>query len=240
LIELGYDEDEADYLLTINIPRDEEAEVVKDRELTKADILSGLKTAILTEAEALTKLETMRYRPDDARTILDIFKAAAEPPLEAWQREASKADIVAAVKQGLITPEKAYLMLLDIGFSAEASNFILMVRAEVSPFSPVNYGEFKNLTQKYRRAIGMEAKPMSDEIIAAGALVIKLTKDIEALHLSIKEEERGLIAGEAIPEAASARRDELQVTLHRAESALAAAQVDYDSLVAEWRHKEAK
>jgi len=238
LIELGYDEDEADYLLTINIPQDEEAVVVKDRELTKADILSGLKTAIITPAEALTKLEGLRYRREDAETILGIFKAATEPPLEAWQREASKADIVAAVKQGLITPEKAYLMLLDIGFSAEASNFILMVRAEVSPFSPISYEEFRNLTQKYRRAIGREAKPMSEEIIAAGALVVRLTRETEDLQKTIKEEERGLIADEAIPEAASARRDELRVALHRAESELAAAQTNYDSLVAEWRHKE--
>ncbi len=238
LMELGFDEDEADYLLAINIPQDQEAVVVKDRELTKADILSGLKAAIITEAEALTRLESLRYRREDAETILSIFKAATEPPVEAWQREASKADIVAAVKQGLITPEKAYLMLLDIGFSAEASNFILMVRAEVSPFSPVNFGEFKNLTQKYRRAIGREAKPMSDEIIAAGALVVRLTDETESLQLLIKDEERGLIKDEAIPEAASARRDELRLALHRAQSELAAAQTNYDSLVAEWRHKE--
>ena len=237
LIDLGYDEDESAYILDINIPKDEEEPVVKSRELTKADILSGLKAAIITEPEALTKLEALRYTPDDARTILDIFKAAAEPPLEAWQREASKADIVAAVKKGLITSENAYLMLLDIGFSAEAANFILMVRAEVSPFSPINYGEFKELTQKYRVVVGKEGKPMSEELIAAGAEVVKLTKDVKALQDAINAEGRTLIAKEVLPEAATARRDELQVALHRAESALRAAQVNYDSLVAEWRHK---
>ena len=236
LIDLGYDEDEAAYILDINIPVDEEEPVVKTRELTKADILTGLKTAVITESEALTKLEGLRYTPDDARTILDIFKATAEPPVEAWQREASKADIVAAVKKGLITPENAYLMLLDIGFSAEAANFILMVRAEVSPFSPMSYTEFKDITQKWKRAVGKEAKPMSKELIAAGAEVVKLTKDVKALHDAINAEGRTLIAQEVLPEAATARRDELQVALHRAESALRSAQVNYDSLVAEWRH----
>jgi len=238
LEDLNYTMEQAEFILNIHIPKDEEEAVEKTRELTKADILTGLKTAIITEEEAQARLEEIRYAPEDARTILAIFKAAAEPPIEAWQREASKADIVAAVKKGLITPENAYLMLQDIGFSAEAAHFILMVRAEVSPFSPINFPEFKDITQRYKIAIGKEERPMPEELKKAAEEVVRLTGEVEALKEALVKEERGLVEEEVLPEAATEKRDELRLSLHRAEAELKRVKTEYDSLVAEWRHGE--
>jgi len=236
LVDMGYDEDEAVYILEINIPRDEEDVVVSQRELTKADILKGLKTEVITRGEARDRLLGLRYSPTDAEFLLKIFDAQVKPPVEVAGREASKADIILAVKKGLITPEDAYLMLQDIDFTPEASMFILEVKAEVSPFSPINYAEFKDRSQKYRRAAGMEAKPMPEEIKTAAAEVVKLTGEVEALELSITEEKRGLIEGEPIPEAATKRLKSLQVKRNRAESKLSAAKSEYNRLIAEWRH----
>lgn len=236
LVDLGFDEDEADYLLAINIPTDETAAVVSERQLSKTDILKGLKTEIITRTEALDKLLGLRYNATDAEFLLKVFDAQVKPPTEAREREASKADIVLGVKKGLITQEEGYGMLLDLGFTAEAAQFILMVKTEESPFSPINFAEFKDLTQKYRIAAGKEVKPMSEELKAAAAEVVKLTKDVEAIRKAISSEGRTLIAEEVLPAAATARRDELRVALHRAESTLRVAQVNYDSLVAEWRH----
>jgi len=237
LMDLGYDEDDADYLLTINIPVDEEDVVVKQRDLTKTDILNGLKAEIITEAEALERLKEIRYAPLDAEFLLKIYKALVKPPAEARAREASKADIVLAVKKGLITAEEGYLMLQDIGFTPEASQFILTVRAEESPFSPMSYQEFKDTTGKWRKAAGMEAGPEREAIRKAAGEVVKLAKDIEALKAALEEEERKLVKEEVLPEAATAKRDELRVTLHRAEAELERARSKYDTLVAEWRHK---
>ena len=238
LMDLGFEEDEADYLLTINIPTDEEDIVVNQRELTKADILKGLKAEVITEQEALDKLLELRYTPLDAEFLLKIYKATISPPAEAREREASKADIVLAVKKGLITPEEGYLMLQDIGFTPEASQFILVVKAEVSPFSPMSYQEFKDITGKWRKAAGVEATPEAEEIRKAAAEVVKLTKDLEILQVLVHEEEAKLVKEEILPAEATVRRDELRVALHRAESTLAAAQSHYDALIAEWRHKE--
>ena len=77
---------------------------------------------------------------------------------------------------------------------------------------------------------------MNKELIAAGAEVVMLTKEVEALQAAIKEEERGLIGLEVLPGEAAAKRDELRVTLHRAESTMAAAKSRYDGLLAQWRH----
>lgn len=238
LMDLGYDEDDADYILAINIPVDEEDVVINQRELTKTDILKGLKAEIITEDEVLERLKEIRYSPLDAEFLLKIYKALVKPPTEPREREASKADIVLAVKKGLITPENGYLMLQDIGFTPEAAQFILAVKAEVSPFSPVSYQEFKDITGKWRKAAGMASETMTEKIRQAGAEVVKLTKDLEILQALVKEEEAKLVEEEDLPAEATARRDELRVTLHRAESTLAAAQSHYDALVAEWRHKE--
>lgn len=237
LMDMGYDEADADYILAINIPVDEEDVVVKQRELTKTDILNGLKAGILSEAQVLERLREIRYSQLDAELLLAIYKALVKPPTEPRTREASKADIVLAVKKGLITPEDGYLMLQDIGFTPEASQFILMVQAESSPFSPMGYQEFKNITGKWRKAAGVEATPEAEEIRKAAAEVVKLTKDLEVLQARVREEEAKLIGEEALPAEATARRDELRVTLHRAESTLAAARSHYDALLAEWRHK---
>ena len=83
----------------------------------------------------------------------------------------------------------------------------------------------------------MEAKPVTEELKQVAQEVVKLTKDVDALQAAIKEEEAKLIPEEVLPLGATAKRDELRVTLHRAESALAAAQTNYNSLLAQWRHQ---
>ena len=237
LMDIGYDPTEAEFILAISIPPDEEDITVQKRELTKADIIAGLKAGVITEPEALTKLIDLRYTTLDAQFLLRIYEATITPPVETRDREASKADIVLAVKKGLITPEDGYLMLQDIGFTPEAAQFILAVHAESSPFSPMSYQEFKDTTTKWRKAAGVEAMPEVEELRLAAAEVVKLSKDLEILKASLTEEDRKLIEAEVLPPEATARRDELRVTLHRAESALAAAKSNYDRLVAEWRHK---
>ena len=236
LMDLNYDEDGAVFLLDVNIPADETEPVVKQRELTKTDIINGLKTKIITEDEARTRLLELRYSPGDADFLLKIYRAVISPPTEPRDKEASKADILLAVKKGLITPEDGYLMLLDLGFTPEAAQFILAVRAESSPFSPVSYSEFKDLTHKYRIASGMEAKEMPEELKKAADEVVRLTNDVAALKQSIEEEERGLIKVDILPAEATARRDELRVTLHRAEAELERVKSEYDRRIAEWRH----
>ena len=236
LVDLGYDNDEAIYLLAVNIPLDEEEKAVVERELTKSEILSGLKAGIITEGDARNKLLDLRYTAANAEFILSIYRAAVKPPEEPKLREVSKADIVTGVKKGLISNTEGYMMLQDIGFSPEASEFILLVQTTESPFSPQSFEEFKDITQKYRQATGREVKAMPEELKAAAEEVVRLTKDVEALKEAVKLEQEKLLPGEELPAAATARLKQLQVKLHRAEAELARTKSNYDRLVAEWRH----
>lgn len=179
LEDMGYDEYEAWFILAINVPEDTEDTAVKYRDLTKTDVLKALKKRVITEAEALDRLLTLRYTPDDAELILRIYIASIAPPPEIELRQESKADIIKAVKKGLITHEDGYLRLLDIGFSGDASTFILSVYVEVEPFSPTTPSEFKALINQYKKAQGMEVEDISPEVIEAERNLLNLQKRIE-------------------------------------------------------------
>ena len=236
LVDMGYSNDEAIYLLDVNIPTDNVTSVKTARELTKSDVLAGLKAGVITELDALNKLMELRYSAVDAEFLLKIYKAAAKPPAELTQREASKADIVTAVKKGLITQEAGFMMLIDIGFADEAALFILSVATEESPFSPVTYDEFKDRTQKYRLAVGLEGKPMTEEIKKSAADVVRLTAEVAALTRSIQEEQRGLMNQEVLPPEVTQRLHALEVARNRGISELERVKAEYERQVAEWRH----
>ncbi|KKK84512.1 hypothetical protein LCGC14_2782610, partial [marine sediment metagenome] len=161
--------------------------------------------------------------------LIGIFKSRIKPPKEPKLREASKADIVLAVKKGLVTPEEAYIMLQDIDFSPEASQFILMVRAESSPFSPASFEEFKAVTQKWRRAAKMTSKEVTDELKATGAEVVRLTEELKILEEAVADEKWTLMPAVELPEEAEAELKDLQVKRNRAAAALAEAKSRYDT-----------
>lgn len=238
LMDMGYDEAEALFILAIEIPVDEEVAEVTKRELTKSDILNGLKNALITEQEALAKLLELRYTADDAQFILNIYKATVSPPEEERGRQASKADITKAVKNGLITAEDGYLMLIDIGFEPSAAEFILMVQAETSPFSPQSFEEFKELTGQWRNIVMPTSLTTPEEVKDAADALVQITKEIESIEEAIKLEKANLVGEEPLPEEVTAKLTELEVTLHRAQSERQRLQQEYDRVVAVWKHQE--
>lgn len=178
LQEMGYDQAEAAFILAINIPEDAVDTAVRQRELTKTDVLKGLKAAIIDRGAALQMLLDLRYVQADAEFLLAIYEAVAageQPPVE---REATKADIIKGVRKGLIAPEQGYSMLLDIGYSHDAATFILSINVEEEAFSPHSYMEFLFLTRWYRSMLGKPANiPPNDLILAE-----KGYKEAKATH----------------------------------------------------------
>lgn len=164
---MGYDAFEAIYILDLNAPLEETVTEVKRRELTKTDIVKGLKAKVITEKEALSRLIELRYIPSDAEFLLSILKRVVKPPTVTKEREASKADIIEGVKKGLITSKEGHSMLLDIGFSPDAADFILEVRIEEPAFSPHLPMEFRQLVESYRRSQGLDFKEVPLELLEA-------------------------------------------------------------------------
>ena len=185
------------------------------------------------------KRELTGYGMPAARVdeLIETKIKSAEPERTASERDLTKTEIYKGVKKGLISWGEGIELLMDLGYDEDEADYILAVNIAVEAGSPESFAEFKDLTTKWRKSAGMEATPEVEELKQAAAEVVKLTRDLEILQAAIKEEERKLISEEILPEAATARRDELLVTLHRAESALAVAKSNYDRLIAEWRHR---
>ncbi len=235
LEDLGYDSDESDFILEINIPLDDTDQAINQRELTKTDILNGLKEGVITQDEAKDRLMALRYSAVDSEFIIKIYLAAVSKPTEPRSKEQSKADVLMAVKKGLLLPADAYLMLQDIGFTPDASEFILTVNAETSPFSPVNYAEYLDLAGKYKRAIGESANPITDESKTLAAEVVKLTDYVNRLKAQIEIEKHKLSDASGLQPTDFPVIRELTVSLHRAETELDRVKSGYQRKIDVWR-----
>lgn len=238
LMDLKYDDKEAAFILDTNVPVDSTDEAVKERELTKSDVKQGLVQGVITEDDAKTLLMALRYSSADSEFLVKIFKATIKPPMEPKLKEQSKADVITAVKKGLLDPTDAYLMLQDLDYSPEASEFILAVRAETSPFSPINYAEFKERTIQYKIAIGETAKPMTKEIKDKASELIAATDQVKTIQKSLDDAMKELDPTSGIEPTDVPKVRELTVQLHRAEDERNRVQEEYDKLLADWRAKE--
>lgn len=201
------------------------------------DLLARWKNGWITIDDVRAELTGLGMPADRVEEMIQTKIKPTEPERVSEELDLTKAEICAGVKKGVISWDEGIELLQDIGKSREEAEFIMEVKVGVAGGSPETYPEFKAWTQGWRKAAGMEVKPVTEDLKQAAAEVVKLTKEVEALQEAVKAEGKTLIAEEVLPEEATARRDELRVTLHRAESALRAAQTNYNSLVAEWRHK---
>jgi len=202
------------------------------------DLITRWKNGWISLDDVKRELTGYGMPADRLEELIQTKIKSAQPERTAKEKDLTKSEIYKGVKKDVITWPEGIELLLDLGYDEDEADYILTINIEALSDSPETFEEFKSITQKWRKAVGMEAKPMTEELIAAAAEVVKLTKDVEALQTAIKEEERTLISEEVLPEEATAKRDELRVTLHRAEAELARVQGEYDRLLAEYRHKE--
>jgi len=72
LIDMGYDSDEAEYILIVNTAVAKTAAVPEPKRLTKAEIIKGYKLNIITYDYALQGLIGLNYSEDDASYLLAI------------------------------------------------------------------------------------------------------------------------------------------------------------------------
>ena len=190
--------------------------------ITIGDVRREL-TALGMPADRVEEMIQMKVKPD-------------QPARVAEGKELTKTEIYKGVKKELISWEQGIELLMDLGYDEDEADYILAINVGVLEGSPETYEEFKDLTTKYKLATGREAKPMSEELKKAAEEVVRVTGEVEALEDAITEEKAGLIEGEVLPPEATARLEELQVSRNRAVSELMRVKLDYDRLLAEWRH----
>jgi len=200
------------------------------------DLLARWKNGWITLEEVRARLIADGMSAGAADELIQTKVKAVEPTSTTEGKELTKTEIYKGVKQGVISYDEGLDLLMDLDYTADQADYLLNTNVQTLTGSPGNLEEFKEMTQKYRKAVGSESQAPTQELREAAAEVVKLKKDLDILQARVKEEEAQLVNEEVLPPQATAKRDELRVSLHRAESALQAAKSHYDTLVAEWRH----
>jgi len=83
------------------------------------------------------------------------------------ERDLTKAEIVKGVKKGFISAVQGVELLMDMGYSKDEAEYILVINVEALSGSPETYQELKRITQLHRQATGKSAKVPSLELIQA-------------------------------------------------------------------------
>jgi len=185
-----------------------------------------------------TEIESHGLKPVTADRIYKSLVKYVGPERVAKEKDLTAAEIIRGVKKEVIDIPQGIELLMDLGYDEWEATFKIAIDVAVATGSPETYEEFKDITNKYRRARGMETKPVPEEIKAAGAAVVKVTAEVKALERAVKEERGMLTAEEEVPDSASAKLVELQVALNRARAELQRLELDYHAKVAAWKHGE--
>ena len=178
-----------------------------------------------------------------ADRVEEMIQTKIEPIVQDPINEGKKVTQTSIIKWVKEAPEERWEqgvdLLMDLGYNDAGARFTLEAYiAELG--SPETYEEWKGVTQGYRKAVGQPSKPVTEELKKAAAELTMVTKEVESLREAVKAEEKTLIQEEILPGEASKKRDELRVSLHRAEAELSRVQTDYNALVAEWKFKESE
>ncbi|MEA3420683.1 MAG: hypothetical protein U9Q97_03270 [Acidobacteriota bacterium] len=185
LMELGYEEDEADTILDIRLTNMTSTEIEKDRELSKYDIISGITERVFTEAQGLQMLQNLGYSAENAQYIMDIRVPPKKYGVFRRERDLTKAEIVKGVKKQLLPWNQGVTMLETMGYDKSESEYILMVNLQAATGSPEKWSEFQDMVNKGRKATGQKVKNIPKVITE---LEDKITKKEAQLEKSKKEE----------------------------------------------------
>lgn len=184
--------------------------------------------------EVRQRLEALGMSADRIEDMLQEKIDAEQPARVADEKQLTKAEIVKGVKNEVISPDEGIELLMDLNYGRAEAEYILAINIEALRGSPESFTEFKDLTQKWRQAVGEQSKPVTDELKQAAAEVVRLTNQVKALRSEVNEEKAKLIDEENLPSEATARRDDLQVTLNRAEAELEDTRGHYNAVKAEY------
>ncbi|GAI86690.1 unnamed protein product, partial [marine sediment metagenome] len=112
-----------------------------------------------------------------------------QPERVEGEKDLTKAEIYAGVKKGVIGWDEGLDLLQDLGYGLEEAQFILEVRVGVAEGSPETYSEFKEWTQRYRLAMGLEAKIPPIELQEAEKALKEAEAELKAkIAEGLKEE----------------------------------------------------
>ncbi len=150
------------------------------------DLIARFKNGWITEDDVRSELIALGMPSKRVEEMIQTKIKTAAPERVAAEKTATATEIMKAVKKEYITWSEGIERLARMGYSSEEADFKLKVYVGVAEGSPDTYMEFVDLTERYRQAMGLEAKIPPLELIEASK-ALKEAKDKLA-----QAEEKGL------------------------------------------------
>ncbi|MFZ2146520.1 MAG: hypothetical protein WAV28_04800 [Sedimentisphaerales bacterium] len=116
LLDLRYSQDDAQVIIDIATPATE----AKERQLSAAQLSTGFRAGLITEAELLEKLTALGYAQADAELLRDIAARQPEPPA----RKLSVTNLKDLYAAGTIDRAQLLAELLSLGYSDRDAGWI--------------------------------------------------------------------------------------------------------------------
>ncbi len=201
------------------------------------DLLARYKNGWITLEMVQAELVALGMAADRAQEMIQEKIKKAAPERVAAERDLTRTDIINGVKKAVITYTQGVELLQAIGYDAEEANYILTVAITTAGGSPETYAEFLELVQGWRRAVGLSAKQVTEELKVVAKEVVRLTDEVKRLEAALKAEESAIHDITAVAPEVSAHLTQSRLTLHAAQVELARAQAAYNTLLAQWRHQ---
>jgi len=202
------------------------------------DLIARWTKGWITEDDVRAELVALGMPADRVETMIQTkIKPTEQEPISEAKKVTQTAIIKWVKEDPLARWEQGVDLLMDLGYDEAGARFVLDAYiAEMG--SPETYEDWQKITSEYRKATGRTVAPVPEELKAAAAELVRIKLDVEALERDVKEESGKLTAEEEVPDSASKKLKKLQVTLNRARAELQRIQLDYNSLVARWKHAE--
>jgi hypothetical protein len=127
---LGYDETEANYLLSLTKATIPTQEPPKPKTLTKDNIIRAFELGVIREDEARNMLKALKYDDTSINVLIELAKARVKKEPEELKRDLTKADVLKALRLGIIDRNEADAYLTALGYD-ERERAILLQFADI-------------------------------------------------------------------------------------------------------------
>lgn len=131
------------------------------------DLKDRYKKGWITELQVKEELLAVGMAEERATEWVRTIVAAVKGVRVEKERDLTKTDITKGVKKGVIEAAEGVALLQDMGYDAAEAEFIIVSTVGDLTGSPESYQEFKAITQRYKKAMGLEAEIPTEEVLEA-------------------------------------------------------------------------
>jgi len=127
LKELGYSDEDIELLLELYEPVEKAQREANERDLTTSQVLTAFRYRIITKEEADAKLEELGYDKEERDLLIRIEEVRMQSQVKERVRDLSKTDILRLLREGIIDPNEAKQMLIDIGYDETEAELLIIL-----------------------------------------------------------------------------------------------------------------